>query len=68
MDSGDRSERQAAVFFFDQHRDRGGMARDFFHGHRAGAGTATAVRRGKCFVQIEVHHVDAEIAGAGDAG
>ena len=34
---------------------------------RAGARTAAAVGRGKGLVQIEVHHVDAEIAGPRDA-
>ena len=32
--------------------------------HRAGAGAAAAVRRGEGLVQVEVHDVHAEIAGA----
>ena len=38
-----------------------------FHRHRAGARTAAAVRRREGLVQVEVHHVDAEIARPGDA-
>ncbi len=34
---------------------------------RAGARTAAAVRRREGLVQVEVHDVDAEVAGAGDA-
>ena len=37
------------------------------HGHRAAARTAAAVRRGERLVQIQVHHVHAEIAGPRDA-
>ena len=33
-------------------------------GDGAGAGTASAVRRGEGLVQVEVHDVDAEVAGA----
>src|ERR1039457_3520856 len=39
----------------------------FLHGYCAAAGAAAAVGRRKCLVQIEVHYVYAEIAGAGDA-
>ena len=35
--------------------------------HRARARTAAAVGRGEGLVQVEVHHVDAEIAGPRDA-
>ncbi len=38
-------------------------SRIFLHGHRAGARTAAAVRRGEGLVQVQVHHVDAEVAG-----
>ena len=34
-------------------------------GDGAGAGTASAVRSGEGFVQVEVHDVHAEVAGAG---
>ena len=37
------------------------------HGHRTGARTAAAVRRREGLVQVEVHHVHAEIAGPRDA-
>ncbi len=37
------------------------------HGDGAGAGTAGAVRAGERLVDVVVHHVDAEIAGPGDA-
>ena len=37
------------------------------HGYRAGAGSAAAVRSGKRLVQVQVHHVDAEIAGTRNA-
>ena len=37
---------------------------DFFARHRPGARTAAAVRRGEGLVQVQVHDVDAEIAGA----
>ena len=36
----------------------------FLAGHRAGAGAAAAVGRRKRLVQVQVHHVDAEVAGA----
>ena len=69
MDSGAiMFERQVAAFFFDQHRHGTERLENFLHRDRTRAGTAAAVRRGKCFVQIEVHHVDAEISGARDAG
>ena len=60
-------ERQAAAFFFDQDRHRAERLENFLHRDRACAGAAAAVRRRKSFVKIQVHHVDAEIAGAGDA-
>ena len=46
--------------------DRCGKERleDFFAGDGAGAGATASVRRGEGFVQVEVHHVDAEVAGA----
>ena len=37
------------------------------HADRTGAGSAAAVRRGEGLVQVEVHHVDAQIARADDA-
>ena len=37
------------------------------HRYRAGARTAAAVRRRERLVQVQVHHVDAEVAGARDA-
>ena len=43
------------------------MARDLLDRHRPAAGASAAVGRRKGLVQIEVHDVDAEIAGTGDA-
>ena len=37
-----------------------------FHGDRTASGTAAAVGRGERLVQVEVHHVHAEIAGTRD--
>ena len=37
------------------------------HRHRTGARTSAAVRSGKCFVQIQMHDVGAEIARTRDA-
>ncbi len=37
------------------------------HRHRTAARTAAAVRRGERLVQVQVHHVDAEIAGPRNA-
>ena len=37
------------------------------HRHRTAAGTAPAVRRRKGFVQVDMHHVHAEIARTGNA-
>src|SRR4029077_11080989 len=59
---------KAAAFFFDKNGNRAKRLEDFLHGHGAGAWTAAAVRRGKCFVQIEVHDVDPEVTRARDAG
>ena len=64
----DLFEREASAFFFDENRHRAEGLENFLHRHRAGAGTAAAVGRRESFVQVEVHHVDAEIAGARDAG
>ena len=63
-------ERETAAFFFYEHRHRDGQERlqNFLHRDGACAGSAAAMRRGESFVQVQVHHVDAEIAGARDAG
>src|SRR6476661_248734 len=61
-------EGEAAIFFFGENRDGAERLKDFFHRDRASAGTAAAVRRRKGLMKIEVHDVNAEIAGAGDAG
>ena len=37
--------------------------KNFLDRHRPRSRTAAAVRRGKSFVQVQVHHVHAEIAG-----
>ena len=64
-----RFEREPAAVFFDEHRHgQEWLENAFFTSHGTGAGTAAAVRRGKSLVQIQVHDVDAEIAGPGDAG
>ena len=34
------------------------------HPHRTRAGTAAAMGRGKCFVEVDVHHVETHVAGA----
>ncbi len=60
-------ERQVPVLF-DQDGNRQIRLENFLDHHRARARTAAAVRRGKCLVQIQVHHVHAKIAGARDAG
>ena len=48
-----------------RHRREGGERRG--EHHRAGAGTAAAVRGGEGLVQVDVHGVDAEVAGADPA-
>jgi hypothetical protein len=55
--------------FVDDGHDRAGeeidqRGRD---AHRAGTGTPAAVRGGEGLVQVVVHHVDAQVAGADDA-
>ena len=35
--------------------------------NRAGAGTTTAVRDSEGLMQVEVHHIDAQVTGADDA-
>ena len=50
-----------------QARRRQERLEHLLHRHRTGARTAAAVRRREGLVQIEVHHVDAEIAGPRDA-
>ena len=52
-----------AVLALDQHRDGQKRLQKRFAGHRAGAGTAAAVRRGEGLVEVQVHHVHAEVAG-----
>ena len=37
------------------------------NGNRAAAGAAAAVRAGEGLVDVVMHHVDAEVAGPGDA-
>ena len=53
--------------FFHQHRNGQKRLQLFFHQHRTRAGASAAVRGGKRFVQIQVHHVYAEIAGTRDS-
>ena len=48
-------------------RSRQERLEHLLHGDRTRAGTAAAVRRRERLVQIQVHHVDAEIARARDA-
>ena len=57
-------EAQRAVWLGDD--DGRGQKRleNFLYSYGAGAGTTAAVRRGESFVQVEVHHVHAEISGA----
>ena len=50
-----------------QARHRQEWLQDLLHRHRTAAGTAAAVRRRERLVQVEVHHVDAEIARPRDA-
>ena len=50
-----------------QARRRQERLEHLLHGHRTRARTAAAVRRGEGLVQVQVHHVDAEIAGPRDA-
>ena len=47
----------------DQHRRRQKRLEKCLAGHRTGAGTAAAVGRGEGLVQVQVHHVHAEVAG-----
>ena len=58
--------RPLAADLLQSRRRQEGLER-FLHGHRAGAGASTAVRRGEGLVQVEMHHVDAEIAGPRDS-
>ena len=43
------------------------IAQKRLHAHRAAAGAAAAMGRGEGLVQVEMHHVKAHVAGAGDA-
>ena len=63
-------EAQGAVGVFDDERRGQERLQMRLAGDGAGAGTASAVRSGKSLVQVEVHHVHAEVAGArlGDEG
>ena len=61
-------EGKAAVFFLHENRNRQERLENLFHSDRTGSGTAAAVRGRKSFVQVEMHDIDAKIAGAGDAG
>ena len=56
-------KRESAVCFFDQNGDGQKGFEDFLDGDRASAGTSTAMRGRKCFMQIEVHHVDPKSPG-----
>ena len=67
MDSARRCPAPGVAVFFHQHRHGQERLENLLHGYRAGPGSAAAVRRRKCLVQVEVHHVDAHVAGAGDA-
>ena len=55
---------QRAIFFGDEDRRRQERLEKFLAGHRPGARAAAAMGRGKSLVQVQVHHVHAEIAGA----
>src|SRR5262249_55560408 len=59
---------QLAACFFDQNGNGPKRLQDLLHGHRAGAGAASAMRGAERLVQVEVHDVHAELAGARDAG
>ena len=48
----------------DENRDGQKRLEELLARHRTRAGTAAAVRRRKRLVQVQVHHVDAEVAGA----
>ena len=56
-------EAQRAVRLGDDHRRRQERLQNLLAGHRPRARTASAVRRGEGLVQVQVHHVGAEVAG-----
>ena len=56
-------EAQRAVGLGHEDGRRQKRLKNLLHRHRARAGTAAAVRRGKRLMQVQVHHVHAEIAG-----
>ena len=64
------SSYRAVAILVSTRRTRGpgrNFARSCAHADRTRAGTAAAVRGGEGLVQVEVHDVDAEVAGPGDA-
>ena len=65
MDSGALVVEVVAAVRRALHRGRGQEGHQVSaHAHRAGARAAAAVGRGEGLVQVEVHHVDARVAGA----
>src|SRR5712671_6242557 len=62
-----RFEAKPAAFLFHKDWNRAKRLQDFLHGHRARARTASAVRSRECLMQIQVHHVHAEIARPRDS-
>src|ERR1051325_2457368 len=61
-------ERQLSAVAFDQNRRRTEGLQNFLHGHRTCAWTAASMRSTEGFVQVQMHHVHAQIAGPSDAG
>ena len=61
-------QRQLAVGPFHENRHWQEWLEESLRRHWARAGTSAAVRRRKSLVQVEVHHVHAEVAGTRDAG
>src|SRR5271169_6041665 len=61
-------ERKPAAFFFHEDWDWAERRKNFFHCDRTRTRAAATVWRRESFVQVQVHHINAEIAGTGDAG
>ena len=53
-----------AVLVLDQHRDRQKRLQKRLAGHRSGAWAASSVGRREGFMQVQVHYVHTEVAGA----
>ena len=58
-----RIGQSSTVLVSDQNRHGQKRLKKRLASHRAGAGTAAAVGRGEGLVQVQVHHVHAEVAG-----